>query len=196
MMNSKRSFPSFLKLHLFSIGTPKGELTLCSHPAESMHKPKVHIKGRDPGAKLVVGMVQSSESQASVRRGLDWDTGQPVLPLLALREACPIAKGLFDALNVVLLPTLPHSLLLMGRMPQPSKQLILSILVNEGQGNGGKATFWPRFKPPLHRNMFLRDQFNEFSRHWHQSAETCHLSLLLTLQEGFPGEVEMQEMQI
>ena len=142
-------------------------------------------------------MVQSSESQVSVRRGLNWNTGQPVLPLLALREACTIAKGLLDALNVVPLPTLPHSLLLMGRHASAFQtQLILSILVNEGQGDGGKATFWPRFKPPLPRNMFLRDQFNEFSRHWHPSAETCHLSLLLTLQEGFPGEVEMQEMQI
>ena len=103
-------------------------------------------------------------------------------PAAALREACTIAKGLFDALNVVPLPTLPHSLLLMGRNASAFQtQPILSILVNEGQGDGGKATFWPRFKPPLHRNMFLRDQFNDFSRHWHQSAETCHLSLLLTL---------------
>lgn len=36
-----------------------------------MHKPKVYAEGRGPSPKLVVGVVQSCESQASVRRGLD-----------------------------------------------------------------------------------------------------------------------------
>lgn len=34
-----------------------------SHPAENMHKPKVYMKGQGPQPKLVVGMVQSCESQ-------------------------------------------------------------------------------------------------------------------------------------
>ena len=56
----------FFKLRLFSVCTHKREITLCSHPAENMHKPKVYMKGQGPSPKLVVGMVQSCESQAPV----------------------------------------------------------------------------------------------------------------------------------
>lgn len=153
----KKVFVSFLKLHLFSI-VPKGELYLCSHPAESMHKPKVHVKGRDPGAKLVVRIMQSSESQASVRRGLDWRCMQPVPPRLALREACPIAKGLFwcpqyhTTCRILSFPRYSFALCLPNTAYLPA-------LVNEGQGDGGKATFSQDLKPPTSSQyVSLRDQ--------------------------------------
>lgn len=125
-----------------------------------------------------------------------WAGWSPPLP--ALKQACAIAKGLFDALKVVPLPALPRPLFLGGRDAAAfHAQLSLSVLVKEGQRDGGKVpcvgkaegrvggpdpgfpwrfmtgqerghsgdinkqtcllTLWPRFKPPLHHNMFLRD---------------------------------------
>lgn len=161
-----------------------------------MHKPKVYVERRDPDPKLAVGMVQSCESRAPAREaGLKCQAGwSPLLP--ALKQACAIAKGLFDAFKVVPLPTLPCPLFLRGRDASAfHAQLSLSTLVNEGQCDGGKVpcgkaeggfrssvstkvlrlegkenilgmtaihkqcllTLWPRLKPPLHRNMFLRN---------------------------------------
>ena len=63
---------------------------------------------------------------------------QPLL--LALKQACAVAKGLFDALKVVPLPALPRSLFLRSRdVSAFHAQLRLSVLVNEGQGDGGKV---------------------------------------------------------
>lgn len=77
--------------------------------------------------------------------------------LLALKQASAIAKGLFDALKVVPLPALPCPLFLRSRdAPAFHAQLCLSVLVNEGQGDGSKVPygkgvsdpeFLDRFKP-------------------------------------------------
>lgn len=133
-------------------------------------------------------MVQSCESLAHHEGWTEVST-RPKPLLLALKQACTIAKGLFDALKVVPLPALPRPLLLGSRDAAAfHAQLCLSILVNEGQGDGsempyGKGvsdpefldghtpgdnsvwgpgqqallTLWPRLKPPLHSNVFLRD---------------------------------------
>lgn len=66
--------------------------------------------------------------------------GQAAAPLLALKQACAIAKGLLDALEVVALPALPCPLFLRGRDASAlHAQFSLSILVTEGQGDGGKV---------------------------------------------------------
>lgn len=129
----------FFKLCLFSVCTHKREITLCSHPAENMHKPKVYMKGQGPSPRLVVGMVRSCASPAPVRGGLDSSVGQAVPRLRGLKQARAIAKGLFDALKVVPLPALPRPLLLWGGDASAlHAQLSLSILIDEGQGDGGK----------------------------------------------------------
>lgn len=67
-------------------------------------------------------------------------SGKLKLPLPALKQACAVAEGLFDALEVVALPTLPCPLLLRGGNASAfHAQFSLSILVSEGQGDGGKV---------------------------------------------------------
>lgn len=67
-------------------------------------------------------------------------SAQPEPLLRALKQACTVAEGLFDALEVVPLPALPRPLLLRSRDAAAlHAQLCLSILVNEGQGDGSKV---------------------------------------------------------
>ena len=107
-----------------------------------MHKPKVYMKGQGPSPRLVVGMVRSCESPALVRGGLDSSVGQAVPRMRGLKQACAIAKGLFDALKVVPLPALPCPLLLWGGDASAlHAPLSLSILIDEGQGDGGKMAW-------------------------------------------------------
>lgn len=62
--------------------------------------------------------------------------------LLALKQASAIAKGLFDALKVVPLPALPRPLFLRSRDATAfHAHLCLSILVDEGQGDGSKVPY-------------------------------------------------------
>lgn len=84
-------------------------------------------------------MVQSWESQAH-QEGWTNVSARPEAPLRALKQACAVAKGLFDALKIVPLPALPRPLLLRsGDAAAFHAQLCLSVLVNEGQGDGSKV---------------------------------------------------------
>lgn len=81
-------------------------------------------------------------SHKPLREGWTKVSTGPEPLLLALKQACTIAKGLFDALKVVPLPALPRPLFLRSRDATAfHAQLCLSILVNEGQGDGGKVPY-------------------------------------------------------